>query len=357
MHNISITFKADFFDGKTSVAHVVEVSLDGDFLRVRGVQINQIIPTTQLAFSAAVGSAKAIIHLPNGAELQIADLASYDALAKHLKPTSLLHITRFLENHLGFAVLALFFSGAFIFAGLRYGLPALALSAANYLPVEMATKIGGESLQLMDKWLLLPSQLPMARRQVITKRLSDICHEQHCPAYRLYFRKSSSIGANAFALPAGDIVVTDDLVNIAKADDEVLSVLFHELGHVQHRHSLRLSIQSAGAAALLVGVTGDLSSVSDLAAGLPSLLMQSGYQRDMENEADAHALQMLNATCIDPQHFVAIMQRIGGADKPHNGVSNWLSSHPNTERRIQAFQASKPCIEITLKSPVNAHVK
>lgn len=343
MHKSNLTFQADFFDGKTLTAHAVEVGLEGGFLRVCGLHINQSVPTAQLEFSAAVGSAKAIIHLPNDAELQLADLASYEVLVKHVKPGSLAHITRFLENHTAFAVLALVFSGAFIFAGLRYGLPALALSAANHLPAAMATKIGGESLQLMDKWLLLPSQLPEVRQQAIANRLSHFCHQQPCPDYKLHFRKSSSIGANAFALPAGDIVVTDDLVALAQHDDEVLSVLFHELGHVQHRHSLRLAIQSAGAAALLVGVTGDLSSVSDLAAGLPSLLMQSGYQRDMENEADAQALRMLQAACIDPQHFVAIMQRIGGADKPHDALSTWLSSHPATESRIQVFQKAQRC--------------
>lgn len=348
MHKGNLTFQADFFDGKTSTAHAVEVSLDGSFLRVCGLHINQSVPTAQLEFWAAVGSAKAIIYMPHGAELQIADLASYDALAQHLKPASLAHVTRFLENHTAFAVLALVFSGAFIFAGLRYGLPALALSAANHLPAEMATKIGGESLQLMDKWLLLPSQLPEVRQQAIANRLSHFCRQQQCPDYKLHFRKSSSIGANAFALPAGDIVVTDDLVALAQHDDEVLSVLFHELGHVQHRHSLRLAIQSAGAAALLVGVTGDLSSVSDLAAGLPSLLMQSGYQRDMENEADAQALKMLQATCIDPQRFVTIMQRITGVSKSPDSMSNWFNSHPNTESRIQAFQTSKPCVKNTL---------
>lgn len=49
------------------------------------------------------------------------------------------------------------------------------------------------------------------------------------------------IGANAFALPDGTLVVTDELVELAgDNDDEVLAVLAHELGHIHERHGLRL---------------------------------------------------------------------------------------------------------------------
>ncbi len=53
------------------------------------------------------------------------------------------------------------------------------------------------------------------------------------------FRASPIIGANAFALPGGIVIVTDQLMQLAEHDDEILAVLAHEIGHVKHRHVLR----------------------------------------------------------------------------------------------------------------------
>lgn len=347
MNTHSIAFQAQYFDGLNSTAYRVEVSLKGDQLILTGEHISKQMPTQSLTFSPAVGSAKAIIMLHDGAELHVADLHSYDAFCKQLKPAAIEHISRFFEIHLHYTLAALAFAGAFIFAGLRYGLPALALVIANQLPTNFEKEIGEQSLKILDGTLMSPSKLPKPHQLAIANRLQNICRKHPCPAYQLHFRASSSMGANAFALPAGDVVVTDDLVNLAKQDEEILSVLFHELGHVQHKHSLRLAVQNTGAAALLVVITGDLSAISDLAAGLPTLLMQSGYQRDMEREADTHALALLKASCIAPRHFANIMTRISEKSEPSErrkiGIANLLSSHPDTTSRIQGFQVETNC--------------
>jgi Zn-dependent protease with chaperone function len=134
--------------------------------------------------------------------------------------------------------------------------------------------------------------------------------------------------------------VTDQLVQLAQHDREVLAVIAHELGHVERRHSLRLALQSIGAGVLLVAITGDIGSFSDLAAGLPSLLLQSGYSRDMEREADAYALVWLDATCIPPQHFADILSRL---DKSTPDAAGLLASHPGTGARIRPFLEAGGC--------------
>ena len=142
------------------------------------------------------------------------------------------------------------------------------------------------------------------------------------------------------ALPGGTIVVTDALVELAQNDAEILAVIAHELGHVEHRHSLRLALQSIGAGVILVAVTGDIGSVTDLAAGLPSLLLQNGYSRDMEREADTYALAWLNTACIPPRHFADILGRL---DKGTTGSTTLLDSHPVTRQRIEPFLVPRRC--------------
>jgi Zn-dependent protease with chaperone function len=141
------------------------------------------------------------------------------------------------------------------------------------------------------------------------------------------------------ALPGGTVVVTDELVKLAGHDEEILAVLAHELGHVQERHGLRMALQAMGAGAILVALTGDLSSVSDLAAGLPAVLLQSGYSRSMEREADDHAWRGLNATCIAPQRFADILRRLD-AKPTETGL---LDSHPGTAERIRQFSHPSAC--------------
>src|SRR5574340_1983 len=214
--------------------------------------------------------------------------------------------------------------------------PAVALLATHTLPAWVDQRIGEEALALMDKTSLSPSRLPAARRQALAQKLAVQCGKQACPPYRLLFRNSQLFGANAMALPGGAVVVTDALVGLSRHDDEVLAVVAHELGHVQPRHSLRLALQSIGAGAILIAITGDIGSVTDVAAGLPSLLLQSGYSREMEREADAYALAWLTTACIPPTRFSDILGRL---DQDASDAS-LLDSHPGTRERIAPVLAA-----------------
>jgi Zn-dependent protease with chaperone function len=62
----------------------------------------------------------------------------------------------------------------------------------------------------------------------------------------LLLKANRNSAANAFALPNGRVVVTDELVELLKNDSDALrAVLLHEIGHVQHHHSIRLAAQAA----------------------------------------------------------------------------------------------------------------
>src|SRR2546430_17108618 len=90
----------------------------------------------------------------------------------------------------------------------------------------------------------------------------------------LEFRQSF-IGANAFALPSGIIVETDDLVRLSRSDGEVLGVLAHELGHVKHRHTMRRLLEGSATALFISGVPGVVASTPSLAAAAPAALLHT----------------------------------------------------------------------------------
>jgi Zn-dependent protease with chaperone function len=332
-------FAGDLFDGVTARAHPVEATLDGSQLRIAGDDIALAVPLDSVQVAPPVGAARGVVHLPEGRELHSADLAALARLVQALPARSPERWARMLESRLAYALAALMVSVLIVFAGLRWGVPAAAQFAAHTLPAGLDAHIGKESLALMEKISLDPSKLPTARQQAIAQGLDAFCRKQTCPPHRLLFRNSPMFGANAMALPGGTVVVTDELIELSRHDEEVLAVVAHELGHVQRRHSIRLALQSIGAGAILVAITGDIGSISDLAAGLPSLLLQTGYSRDMEREADAYALVWLKTACIPPRRFADILGRI---DKNASGA-NLLDSHPGTRERIQPFLAARGC--------------
>lgn len=331
-------FAADYFDGQTSRAHPVQAAVEAGQLRIRGESIELAIPLDHIHVAPPAGQARGVVHLPDARELHSADhaaLLELSRLTASARPERWAHL---LESRLRYALAALVVAVLIVFAGLRWGMPAVALLATHTLPAGLDSRIGEESLALMDKISLSPSTLPAARQRALAHKLDAQCRQQACPPYRLLFRDSRLFGANAMALPGGAVVVTDALVSLSHDDEEVLAVIAHELGHVQHRHSLRLALQSIGAGVLLVAITGDIGSFSDLAAGLPSLLLQSGYSRDMEREADAYALRWLNAAGIPPRRFADILGRL---DKGASDKTNLLDSHPGTRERIEPFLAPR----------------
>jgi Zn-dependent protease with chaperone function len=333
-------FSGDFFDGLTSRAHPVTATLDAGQLVIEGDGIALAVPLDRVDVAPPVGAARGVVHLPEARELHSADHAALTELARALSSRNPERWARHLESRLGYALGALVISVLVMFGGLRWGVPAMASLASHTLPTGVDRHIGEEALSLMEKISLSPSTLPPIRQQALAHQLAAQCRRQACPPHRLLFRDSRLFGANAMALPGGAVVVTDALVGLSRHDDEVLAVVAHELGHVQHRHSLRLALQSIGAGAILVAVTGDIGSVTDLAAGLPSLLLQSGYSRDMEREADAYALAWLKTACIPPERFADILGRL---DKDASGKTSLLDSHPGTRERIRPFLAPGGC--------------
>ncbi|MBV1930724.1 MAG: M48 family metallopeptidase, partial [Porticoccaceae bacterium] len=187
-----------------------------------------------------------------------------------------------LESHLGLIVFATLATIAIIWGTIVYGIP----TAAKIIAYQMAgfvTEQFGGSLDLLDKTLFEPSNLQEDQlahvRELVEPYLRS--HEDLHP--KLNFR--AGMEANAFALPGGDIVLTDEFVKLAENDEELLAVVFHELGHLKYRHITRRALQGSMITLLVVFVTGDVSSV-DLLTALPTLILDLSYSREFESEAD-----------------------------------------------------------------------
>lgn len=253
-----------------------------------------------------------------------------------------------LERRWGGALAALVCVVAFGFAFLNAGLPLAAREAAQLTPPSTLRKLDDETVSYLRRSEVLgPSRLSAARQRQLRASFADLSREIGGPyRYRLILgRGGDLVGANAFALPAGTVVLTDELARLSRSDDELRGVLAHEITHVTQRHSLTQIYQALGLTLLAGAVTGDLIGPSTAAAAVPSLLLQSRYSRQMELAADAAAGEYLLRRVGSTQPMQRILERLERESaRQHKGepslgwLGDWLGDHPQTQQRILALR-------------------
>jgi len=224
--------------------------------------------------------------------------------------------------------------GAFVV----WGVPALAHRAAFMVPAETSEYIGKGTLELLDE-AMSQSELLDEDESRLRERFAEITRdaaEGH--DFELVFRRGEAFGANALALPSGTIVLTDELVELAEHEDEIVAVLAHEVGHVVHRHGLRHVIQTSALAVAVVLVTGDLSSTSSFVALIPTLLVETSFSREFEREADDYAAAWLHRRAIPTSRLATMLRRLTESHGEGPEIAAYLSTHPTTEERIERLE-------------------
>ena len=148
--------------------------------------------------------------------------------------------------------------------------------------------------------------------------------------------------ANAFALPGGYIGVNTGLLEVAENQDQLATVIGHEIAHVLARHANeRVSTQSLTSAGLsltqaLAGLEG---TGGDQLMGLLGMGAEYGvlkpFSRSHESEADLLGLDLMAEAGFDPRASIKLwanMNAAGGAQPPV-----WMSTHPSDEQRMAAL--------------------
>jgi predicted Zn-dependent protease len=221
-------------------------------------------------------------------------------------------------------------------AAVWLGIPALAGVAARALPPGADAQLGEKTLAALDEALLSASALPAARREEIGALFESLASRSE-PGAKLVLRNGGRVGANAFALPGNLVILTDQLTALAADDTEIAAVLAHELGHVAERHALRSALQNVSIVLLIAATLGDVTSVSSLAAALPTALVQLQYSRRFEREADGYAVALLSDTGRDPEALASVLARLD-QESPVGDFPAYLSTHPDPDERAVAIR-------------------
>ncbi|MBF0419715.1 MAG: M48 family metallopeptidase [Magnetococcales bacterium] len=222
-------------------------------------------------------------------------------------------------------------------------LPELARRAAFALPEDIfLVKERQEAAAVVDQLQRFsPSQLKTAAEERLQRLFARVEHQpgegnggkkKH---YHVFLRHGGRVGANAFAFPNGVILVTDELVQLAKTDEELLAILAHELGHLEGRHGIRILLQDSTSLLLMSLVTGDVVSLAGAVAAAAHLVLAAGYSQEFEREADQSTVRYFRENAIPITHFVSILTALSKNSKTGGTDSAFLSTHPSTAERIR----------------------
>lgn len=325
---------ARYFDGRSSRAHTVRLSVSGGDLDIVGDEVARREALSRLRVSEPLKHAPRIVTFDDGAFCEIADNAKFSqilATSGHLDSWVVSW-----QNQWRGAVVAVFALIAFLFVVYRWVLPIAAEYAAVRVPVAWEENLGREATAFLEKRVFSTTKLSEARRGALVDRFEAIAPRDGRD-YEIRFR-ASKIGPNALALPGGAIYVTDDLVELAPDDDAVIGVLAHELGHIEQRHLMRRLFSSAAVGAATAVLIGDVSTVL---AALPALLIDLDYSREMEREADLYAVELLRANGISTGSVATLFERMQAVHDKRGPQSDWptyLSTHPATPERVELFR-------------------
>lgn len=334
-----ISFSATYYDGRSTRQHAVVVrATAGQPVRLEGLEPPLEVALTDVRISPRLGNTPRALGLPGGAQCETLDNDAVDALARLAGRGAGSTLVHHLESRWRWALAALAAVAIFVAVGFKWGIPLAARHVAMNLPDELVYDLGRSTLGVLDRTLFSPSQLPEARRAELRSTFDRAARQYPELPLVLQFRHAGF--PNAFALPNGTVVVTDELVELAENDDQILSVLAHEIGHVHHRHGLRMALESSSVALVASVTLGDASHFAALFSALPTLYANAHYSRTRETEADTFALQFLDRNGIARHHFadiLTLLQRDLGGEE-HEGAFTHLASHPAMAERVRRFR-------------------
>ncbi|MGM9482711.1 M48 family metallopeptidase [Roseateles sp. NT4] len=329
---------ADWFDGRSARARPVEVWLEGATLHYG----EHSVAVSALTWPERQRHGQRQILLPAGGLLSFADAPAFDVWAKASGRGDSVVVQWQQSWRLALMSVVLLVAG--LTAAYRWGLPWAVDKAVDATPLSAERAFGEQVLSRLDGDWLKHSKLDAEQQQGWRQRWADALTRARAEVpvpqrFEIHFRAGGkALGPNAFALPGGDIVITDELLELlADEPDAVMTVLAHEIGHVQHRHGLRLMLRAGAVSIVASVIIGDFSA---LLASAPAVLAGNAYSRDNEREADQYGRSLARAGGADTSRMAVFFERL--AEKHKATVENSplaiaISTHPADEERVRFF--------------------
>jgi predicted Zn-dependent protease len=196
--------------------------------------------------------------------------------------------------------------------------------------------------QLQQKGEIIPDSPYYAILNPIAQQIKRVADPQY--QYPFNFILVHEKSPNAFAVPGGNVYVTDSLMTFVKNREELAGVLCHETSHDIH-HDVITNMAKDKNAAMRTGIGALLGSILlgpnagqlvNVGANYAYAAQTQGYSREVETAADLKGSETCAAAGYNPWGMVWLFQQFQKADT--GGGMEALADHPRDDHRISDLE-------------------
>lgn len=316
-----------------SSAAICEITDDVLIVKVGHDDEHLTLARSDVKVKSKLGDLPREIVLPNGDMLVC---PSTDPLDNWLDGPSGATIFR-IESKTSWLIGSVILVPLLLYVVFAHVIPQVAISLAAYVPYSVKQIASDQTLSALDYSVLDVSTLSEQEIQSMQNSFNELLEQISTknPRYRVMFRASESFGPNAFALPDGTIVFTDELVNLVDKEQALLDAIFlHEVGHVENNHSMQLVAESLFATLAIIYFFGDLSGALESFLGVGSSVVHNQFSQAHEWESDNYAIAQLRVLNRDPADFADAMRVLQSLVGNEHEANSWFQSHPMIQNRI-----------------------
>lgn len=329
-----MSFKATFFDGKTSKAHNVIIYPNASHWKISFVNQQPITSDIIWKIDEIQRSevyTKGLVSFSYGKTFPFQKIESkneqfinYINNSNHAKLNSKVDVL--LHKSVKKSILILL---TFIFCVTAtmyfFIIPNVAVSFAKNLSKPNVIAFGDHVYKTLATDLDIDT--------IQTKRLQDFVNTLTIKTeFPIDIKVVNSNVLNAFAISGGKIIVNSYLLQKLENEHQLTALIGHEISHVEKRHVLKNVAKSLSSSIFMSVLFGDVNGVTTVIGENAQLFLQLSYSRALEKEADLFGLEIMKQNGLDLQGMPTLFQIFKkeiNIKKP-----TYLSSHPDLEDRI-----------------------
>lgn len=352
------SFSASYFDGKSArnFAADVAVSRQGLVVSISGAEA-RLWPYGSLRL--AQGDQNQPLHLEhrvaggdeNCPEILVVDHPEFALALQEADPSILKLPPRSAIARITRLLTLSCFSLLLLVLCFKYAGPVLVDGMVKIFPYSWEKKLGTAIMaELQPRDFRPPAPEAIQALDSIVEQL--LTGTSNPAGYQFHVHIFPQQIVNALALPGGDIIVFQGLLNIAETPEELAGVLAHEMQHILLRHATRNLVREAAVKLFFFLMAGEIYNKALQAA---ESLVYLRYSREMEAEADREGMRTIIAGGVNPDGMVRIFEKLAaherktapdfGGKKPGDASSTetpswlkYLSTHPSDKDRVNELQ-------------------
>jgi predicted Zn-dependent protease len=210
-------------------------------------------------------------------------------------------------------------------------IPALAEFVAGRFPVDYEVELGQNIYDQMKGDFDIDEQK--------TAAANDFFRELNIKSnYPIHITVVNAPIKNAFALPGGNIVVYDEILQQMNSEEEFAALLCHEYSHIANKHTTCSLFRSLGTYMVLSIVLSDINGIMGVLVENAHQIKSLSYTRALEEEADRKGLKLMMAAHVNPRGMVDLFKHLKDSKETSIEIPEFLSSHPLLDERIKYIE-------------------